>query len=110
MTNTNSDRHAGPGSHMLRGSAWMIGLRWAVRLIGVISTIVLARLLTPNDFGVVAIAMIVVGMFEMLSAPGQGAAIIRHRDPTRDHYDTAWTIYVAVGLAVGAAIYLVAPL
>jgi len=110
MTNTNSGGHAGPGSHMLRGSAWMIGLRWAVRLIGVISTVVLARLLTPDDFGVVAIAMIVVGMFEMLSDTGQGAAIIRHRDPTRDHYDTAWTIYVGVGFAIGAAIFLIAPL
>jgi O-antigen/teichoic acid export membrane protein len=88
----------------------MIGLRWAVRLIGVISTVILARLLTPDDFGVVAIAMIVVGMFEMLSDTGQGAAIIRHRDPTRDHYDTAWTIDVGAGFAIGAAIFAVAPL
>ena len=95
---------------MLRGSAWMIGLRWAMRLIGVVSTLVLARLLTPDDFGVVAIAMVVVGMFEMLGDTGQGAAIIRHRNPTRDHYDTAWTIYVAVGIALGAGIYMIAPL
>ena len=53
----------GPGTHMLRGSAWMIAMRWAIRLTGLISTIILARLLTPEDFGVVAIAMIVVGMF-----------------------------------------------
>jgi lipopolysaccharide exporter len=110
MTNGNSGGDARPGSDMLRGSAWMIGLRWAVRLIGVVSTVVLARVLSPDDFGVVAIAMIVVGMFEMLSDTGQGAAIIRHRTPTPKHYDTAWTIYVAVGLALGAAIYLIAPL
>jgi len=56
-----------PGRQMLHGSAWLIGLRWTVRLTGVVSTVILARLLTPKDFGVVAIAMIVVGLFEMLS-------------------------------------------
>ena len=99
----------GPGAHMLRGSIWMVALRWAIRLTGLISTIILARLLTPQDFGIVAIAMIVVGMFEMLSATGQVAAIIRHRDPTCQHYDTAWSIDVMLGLGIGIAIFLVAP-
>jgi O-antigen/teichoic acid export membrane protein len=101
---------AGPGAHVLRGSAWMIALRGAIRLTGLVSTIILARILTPKDFGVVAIAMIVVGLFEMLSATGQGAAIIRHRNPRREHYDTAWSINVIIGFGIGAAIFLVAPL
>lgn len=95
---------------MLRGSAWMIALRWAIRLTGLVSTLVLARLLTPKDFGVVAIAMIVVEMFEILSLTGQVAAVVRHRDPTREHYDTAWTISVITGLGIGAAIFVIAPL
>ena len=100
----------GPGTHMLRGSAWMIALRGAIRLTGLVSTIILARILTPNDFGVVAIAMVVVEMFEMLSYTGQGAAIVRHRDPTCQHYDTAWSINVMIGFGIGIAIFLVAPL
>jgi lipopolysaccharide exporter len=101
---------AGPGTHMLRGSAWMIALRWAIRLTGLVSTIILARLLTPKDFGVVAMAMIVVGMLEMLNQTGQSLAIIRHGNPTREHYDTAWTISVMIGFGIAAAIVLVAPL
>jgi lipopolysaccharide exporter len=100
----------GSGSHMLRGSAWMIALRWALRGIGVVSTVILARLLTPSDFGVVAIAMIVVGLFEMLSDTGQGLAIIRHENPTREYYDTAWTISVMIGFGIGICILLAAPL
>jgi O-antigen/teichoic acid export membrane protein len=110
MSEDAADGQAGPGTQMLRGSAWMIALRWAIRLIGLVSTVILARLLTPKDFGVVAIAMIVVGMFEMLSLTEQSAAIIRHRGPTREHYDTAWTIDVIIGLGVGTAIFLIAPL
>src|SRR6201996_9212138 len=98
-------RH-GPGRKMLNGSIWLIGLRWAVRLTGVISTLVLARLLSPSDFGVVAIAMVVVGMFEVLSWNGQELAIIRHDTPNRDHYNTAWTISALIGAVIALAIVL----
>ncbi len=94
---------------MLRGSVWMIALRWTIRLTGLISTIILARLLIPADFGIVAMAMVVVGMLELLNQTGQKLAIIRHEEPTREHYDTAWTLSVILGLLIGAAIVLVAP-
>jgi O-antigen/teichoic acid export membrane protein len=97
------------GFHMLRGSAWMIALRWAMRLIGVVSTVILARLLTPKDFGIVAVAMIAVGLFEMLNMTGQGMAIVRHEAPTREHYDSAWTVSVAIGIVIAISILIAAP-
>src|SRR5690348_18311449 len=57
--------------HMLGGSAWAIALRWSVRLTGLVSTVVLARLLTPADYGVVAIAMLIVGTIEVFAQTGQ---------------------------------------
>ena len=87
----------------------MIALRWAMRIIGVISTIILARLLTPRDFGIVAVAMILVGLFEMLNLTGQGLAIVRHEAPTREHYDSAWTVSVLIGVAIAISILIAAP-
>jgi O-antigen/teichoic acid export membrane protein len=81
-----------------------------MRLIGVISTIILARLLSPQDFGIVAVAMIVVGLFEMLNLTGQAAAIVRHEAPSREHYDSAWTVTLLIGLSIGALILVAAPL
>lgn len=98
------------GRQMLHGSVWLVGLRWAMRLTGVVSTLVLARLLAPRDFGVVAIAMIVVGMFEVLSWTGQELAIIRHDRPTAEHYNTAWTISVLIGVVIAGGIFFAAPL
>src|SRR3546814_3549489 len=43
-----------------RGAAWMVGLHFVDRCIGFVSTIILARLLVPADFGLVAIAMALV--------------------------------------------------
>lgn len=109
MNTTQGSQPKSPGRHMLHGSFWMILLRWTIRLIGLVSTVILARLLTPADFGVVAMAMIVVGMLEILSQSGQRLAIIRLAHPTKDDYDTAWTISVFVGLTIGACILAIAP-
>ncbi len=109
MSNRNA-AGASPERHMLRGSIWMIALRWAIRLTGAVSTIFLARLLAPSDFGIVAMARIFVGLLEILNQTGQKLAIIRNPDPTREDYDTAWTLSVMVGLCIAVAIVALAPL
>ncbi len=60
---------------MVKGSAWTIGVRWAVRALGLVSTIFLARLLVPADFGIVTIAMIILGTVEVFTQTGQHLAI-----------------------------------
>jgi lipopolysaccharide exporter len=95
---------------LFRGSVWTVALRWSVRGTGLISTLILARLLTPADFGVVAMAMLVVGMLEVFSETGQKLALIRHPNPSSQHFDSAWTISVLIGLVLGVAIIAVAPL
>ena len=40
----------------------MVSMRWGLRLIGIVSTAILARLLTPEDFGLVAMGTLVIGL------------------------------------------------
>src|SRR6187402_178523 len=111
MTESSQEQapRGGWGARMLNGALWMIALRWAIRLTGLVSTVILARLLVPSDFGIVAMAMFVVGLLELLSQTGQKLVIIRHVSPTRDDYDTAWTLSVIVGFIIGIAIFALAP-
>jgi len=97
------------GFHLARGSAWTMASRWSVRLLGLVNTIVLARLLTPADFGIVAIAMIIAGAIEVFAQTGQLLALIRLQAPTRAHYDSAWTVSLLLNFGLGAIIWLVAP-
>ena len=98
------------GHHMVRGSAWNMAIRWSLRLSGLLSTVILARLLTPADYGVVAIAMLIVGMIELLTWTGQDAAVIRHPNPTREHYDANWTVSLLLGLGLGLIVLAATPL
>jgi O-antigen/teichoic acid export membrane protein len=96
-------------SHMLRGSLWMVGMRWAIRCVGLASTLILARVLAPQDFGIIAIATIVTGFFEIFAETGQRLAIIRHAAPTREHLDTAWTMQVIICTVLAVGVFLSAP-
>ena len=55
-------------------------------------------------------AMFVIGMLELLNQSGQKLAIIRHHAPSREDYDTAWTISVLAGFIIAIFIFAIAPL
>lgn len=95
---------------MVKGSAWTVSVRWAARALGFVNTLFLARLLSPSDFGIVTIAMIILGTVEIFNQTGQHLAIIRHPSPTRAHYDSAWTIFIMLSTFLAAIVFLCAPL
>lgn len=80
------------GDRVASGAAWMMGLRTFQRFMGLIRTVILARLLVPEDFGLVAMAFALYALIEMIGAFGLDLALIRDQKAERRHYDTAWTI------------------
>jgi len=87
----------------------MIGMRWTIRVCGLVSTLVLMRLLAPEDFGIVAMAMVVVGFFEVFTHTAVDLALIREREATRAHYDTAWTLEIIQATALSLVLLAMAP-
>lgn len=98
------------GRELARGSAWMIGMRWAIRGVGLVSTVILARLLAPDDFGVVAMAMVAVAILQSFAASGTDLALLRNTKATREHYDTAWTLEIIQGVVLAIVLFATAPL
>jgi len=72
------------------------------------STILLARLLTPDDFGLVAIAVALLAIINAVTSLSLSEALIQLRNPTRAHLDTAWTMNVARGLLIAAIFAVIA--
>lgn len=95
---------------MMRGSFWMIGMNWSVRLIGIVNTMILARLLTPEDFGVFAMAFAVFLLVTYISEMGVDLVLIREEHVGPEHYSTAWTIWFLQNLLLALILFSAAPL
>jgi PST family polysaccharide transporter len=92
------------------------GLFWAG--LGTVSNVVmqlavvavLARILAPSDFGLVAAAGAFIGLSSILVNLGVAPAIIQRRELTDAHINTGFTMSLAMGLMIGAAFALAAPI
>ena len=74
------------------GAAWMVAARFLVRSLGLISTLILARLLVPEDFGLVAIGVSMMQLLKNISDFGVAKAVVKYRDAGPDLLDTLFTL------------------
>lgn len=93
-----------------RSAATAIAITWSLRFIGLFSVLVLARILTPKDFGIVALATSTMALADIFSSLGLRQALLRIARPDRAHYDTAWTIQLLVMIVLAAIVVLLGPL
>lgn len=85
-----------------RGVSWVAAGRLLINFFGFVSTLLLARLLLPTDFGLVAIAGAIAAIASAMTELSLSSALIHHRDPQNWHYDTVWTLGVLRSLLFGA--------
>ena len=88
---------------------WQSGRLVGTKLIFVVRTLILARLLTPEDFGLVAIAVVGVELMLTLTELGMIPALVQQPDADRHQYDLAWTVGLGRGLVIAAAVFVAAP-
>lgn len=93
---------------LLRGIAWTGGVRWASQVVGWASTLVVARLLTPADYGIVGMGAVFVGLVTLLSEFGLGAAVVMLREVEPAQARQINTLSVLLGIASAAATWAAA--
>ena len=91
-------------SKIFTGAGWIVGWRLTTRGLGLISTLVLARLLLPADFGLVALATGFAQAIEAMAYVGVEDALVREHQPGRGLYDTGFTLNLLRGLAMAAGL------
>lgn len=94
---------------VVRSSAWAFLLRVVLRSITFLRTIILARFLAPNDFGLFGISLLTLSILETFSQTGFQQALIQKRTNTRKYLDSAWTVSILRGIFLYAILYFVAP-
>ena len=78
-------------------------------IINLIITTILARLLEPNDFGVVSIALIVINFFAVFSDMGLAPAIIQRKDLNEQDLSILFSFTIVLGVFMAFIFYLIAP-
>jgi O-antigen/teichoic acid export membrane protein len=94
----------------ITGGQWRMGSLVVQGLLHLMVGVVLARLLPPADFGLAALALIVIGFAAMVSDVGVGAAVIQRLVVTTAHLRVAFTLSVLAGVVIAAALFGIAPL
>ena len=90
------------------GLTWTMVHTWGGQALSLVVFVILARLLVPQDFGLVALAMVFVALAQLVVDQGLGDALIQRREITPSHVDTAFWVAVATGLLLTLAAVLIA--
>lgn len=69
---------------LVGGIAWTSGVNWLSQILSWGSTLIVVHYLAPTDYGLVGMALLYLGLVQMASELGVGAAIVRFRDLTTD--------------------------
>ena len=99
----------GLGDRAVSGVLWTVLQKWVVRVGGLVTVAILARLLGPDDFGVVAIAMTVIPLIYLLSDLGFSTYVVQAADVSQRVLSTAFWYSVCAGIALAAGLVLLAP-
>lgn len=102
--------HISDSKRLFKGGLWSITTKWFVKLLGLISTLFIVRLLMPQDFGVVLKGMLVIGPFATVANIGFSEVLIRIKNPTKHHYDTAFTGNIVLVFILAIILNIISPL
>jgi PST family polysaccharide transporter len=85
-----------------RGLPWMTMSRIGSEIVLLLSTVVLARLISPQDFGAFAVALIVAGLALAVPTAGVGMALVQRDVVTHEHLQTGSAISLMIAVVVGS--------
>lgn len=95
---------------VVRGLSWMAILRVSMRGLAIVKIAILARFLTPAQFGNYGIALLVLGFLEVLTETGINIFLIQEKDDVKPYLNSAWVVSIIRGILITAVILGSAPL
>lgn len=94
----------------INGIIWSFTERVGHQAIRFIITVILARLLLPEQFGLIGMLAIFIAISRTFLDSGFGAALIQKKDTTQSDYSTVFYFNIVIGLLSFAILYFTAPL
>lgn len=94
----------------IKGITWLGALRVSTRVFAIVRTAILARILTPQDFGLFGIATIVLSLLEVITETGVNIVLIQEKEDIYKYINSAWIVSIIRGVIIALLILLFAPI
>ena len=94
---------------VIKGISWLSSFRILTRGISFIRTAIIARILSPEQFGIFGIAVIVLAFVEMLTETGINIFLIQKKESIDKYIDTAWVTSIVRGIVIAVIMVIAAP-
>ena len=88
---------------------WTAVQKYSTMAVGFISSIILARLLMPEDYGAIGMLAIFMSLAEVFIDAGFGSALIQKKHPTQTDYSTVFYFNIAMSVVLYALLFVSAP-
>ena len=97
------------GDSIRHGTKWLMSGKILAQVLQFAFGIVLARLLMPEDFGMMVTMQIFTGVAGFFAGGGMGQAIIRAKHVENKHYDVVFTLQLIAGVLIYAFFFFISP-
>lgn len=94
---------------IIKGVSWIAGVRVVTRLLSFGKTLIIARVLSPEDFGLFGIAVLVLTFVEIFTETGVNIFLIKEKENIDKYINTAWIVSIVRGLLIALLIVISSP-
>ena len=95
---------------IVSGMLWRFGERITAQLVSFVVSVLLARILMPEDYGIVAIVNIFIAIANIFVVSGLGTALIQKKDADEVDFSTMFWANLVLSILLYAVLFLCAPL
>jgi O-antigen/teichoic acid export membrane protein len=96
-------------SRTIRGGVWVFISRVFLQILTAVKILVLARLLSPREIGIISFVMIFIEAFEIFTQTGFFAALVQKKEKVEDYIHSVWTLSMVRGIVLSAAVFFLSP-
>lgn len=93
----------------IKGFSWTAGIRIVTRVFSLVKNIIIARILSPYQFGAFGIATLVLVFVEIVTETGINTFLIQNREDTDKYISTSWLVSIIRGIIIFLAIIAASP-
>lgn len=90
----------------IKGFSWISGIRVITRTLSLLKNVIIARILSPYQFGSFGIATLVLVFAEIVTETGVNTFLIQNKEDTNKYIDTSWLVSIIRGVIIFSLIIL----